>query len=252
MSKHRIAFILLISTLLVIWFSHSALSQQAKLIARWPMDEGSGGVIGDAVSDNDGERVAGGDWVPAKFGTGIQFDKKTGQYIEVSKAPELEPDGPLTVIAWVNVNSSAGRQEIFCYGDAYVMHIDAGVFKAYIHDGGAFPRAPGKTPVKTDKWYFLAMTYDLKDLKLYVDGKLDGGSSLPGGIVYLGLPLRFGNNPAAPGQTWGISGILDEVEIWDQAMTEGQIMEAFESPLSFLAVSSKGKLAAIWGGLKLR
>ena len=245
----------IVSALLVfmlIGFGGSALSQEPKLIARWPFDETSGNFVEDAVGENDGECIGDPEWVVGKFGNGIQFDEKTGQYVEVPEAPELAPTDSLTVIAWVKVNSAAGRQEIVCYGDSYDILINTGVFKTYIHKGGAFPRAPGKTPVETDKWYFLAMTYDDEDLKLYVDGKLDGSAALPGGIDFLGLPLRFSNNPAAAGEPWGISGVLDEVELWDKPMTAEEIMKAYESPLAFLAVGSKGKLTTTWGGLKSR
>ena len=250
MIKRKIMIVLLIFALIGLWFADSALSQEPKLIARWPFDESSGNIVHDAVGDNDGERVGGPEWVAAKFGNGIQFDQKTGQYVEVPAAPELAPTDSLTLMAWVKVNSAAGRQEIVCYGDSYDILINNGVFKTYIHQAGAFPRAPGKTPVETDKWYFLAMTYDSKDLKLYVDGKLDGSAKLPGGIDFLGLPLRFSNNPAAPGEAWGISGILDEVELWDKPMTDEEISKAYESPLAFLAVSSKGKLTTTWAAVK--
>ncbi len=248
--KRKIMMVLSISMLIGLWFTGSLSSQESQLIARWPLDENSGSVVHDVIGGNDGERVGGPEWVPAKFGSGLQFSKKARQYINIPRTPELEPAESLTVMVWVNVNSAAGRQEIFCYGDSYVILINNGVFKAYIHKGGAFPRAPGKTPVETDRWYFLAMTYDSQDLKLYVNGKLDGSARLPGGIDFLGLPLRFSNNPAAPAEVWEISGILDEVELWDTAMTEEEIMKAYESPLAFLAVSWKGKLPTAWGVLK--
>jgi len=248
--KHQITFILSVLILLGLWSVYAELSAAPQLIARWPLDEGAGNVVQDVIGDNNGKRVGSPKWVPAKFENGLLFDKKTGQYVEIPGADELEPNDSLTVMAWVNVNSAAGRQEIFCYADSYDILINNGVFKTYIHQGGAFPRAPGKTPVQTNKWYCLAMTYDGKDLKLYVNGKLDGSAKLPGGILFLTLPLRFSNNPAAPNEAWGISGILDEVEIWDRPMTEEEIIQAYKSPLSFLAVSSKIKLTTTWCSIK--
>ena len=248
--KNQFMIILCISILIGLWFADSALPQGAKLIARWPLDENAGGVVEDVIGNNDGKLIGSPERVKANFGNGLRFNKPTGQYVEIPKAPELELADSLTAMVWVNVNSAAGRQEIFCYGDSYVIHIDAGVFKAYIQQGGAFPRAPGKTPVEIDKWHFLAATYDSKDLKLYVDGKLDGSSRLPGGIGFLELPLRFSNNPAAPGESWGVNGIVDEVEMWDKPMTADEILKAYESPLAFLSVNSKGKLASLWGKLK--
>lgn len=254
MFKRKVIIVSFISILAGLWIAGSVLPQEPipGLIARWPFDEKSGDFIEDVAGEHDGEAIGGPNLVPGRFDNAIQFDRKDGQYIEVLADPELQPANALTVILWVKLDSPDGRQEIFCYGDAYVIHADGGVFKAYIHQGGGFPRAPGKTPVQTDRWYFLAMTYDDEDLKFYVDGELDATISLPGGIDFLGMPLRFGNNPAAPGEPWGISGILDEVELWDYPMTEEEILAAYEEPLAFLAVDAKGKLTTTWGGLKHR
>lgn len=250
MIKHKIIFAFLIAFMTMLCFTGSALSQAPQLVARWPFDETAGNFTEDTVGDNDGELVGGPGWIAGKFGNAVQFDEKNGQYVEVEAAPELARTESLTVIAWVKVNSAAGRQEIVCYADSYDILINNGVFKAYIHQGGAFSRAASNVNVQTDKWYFLAMTYDDEDLKLYVDGKLEAEAGLPGGINILGLPLRFGNNPAAPAEPWGISGILDEVQLWDKPMTEDEIQQAYESPLAFLAVNSKGKLTTSWGELK--
>jgi len=248
--REKISFMAFVPIIIVL-FACNALSQVPNLIARWPLDESSGGNVEDTVGNNDGKLIGGPDWVQANFGNGLQFTKGTGQYAEIPRVPELEPVS-MTAMVWVNVKSAAGRQEIFCYGDSYVIHIDAGVFKAYIHKGGAFPRTTWKTNVETNKWYLLAATYDKTDLKLYVNGKFDGSAKLPGGVDYLGLPLRFSNNPAAPAESWGVQGIVDEVEIWDKALTEDEIMMAYESPLYFLSVNSRGKLATVWGKLKDR
>ena len=248
MERYKGIIVLSISALIALWSTGGALSQLGlQPVARWPLDENAGNDVSDAVGNNDGERIGGPAWVPAKFGSGIQFDG--GTYVEIPRSPEMEL-AESTVILWLKVSSAGGRQEIFCYGDSYVMLINNGVFKAYIHKGGAFPRAPGSTPVQTDIWYCLAMTYDSEDLKLYVNGELDGNASLPGGIDFLGLPLRFSNNPAAPAQAWEIIGILDEVELWDKAMSAEEIMAAYEDPLAFLAVDSESKLSTTWGVLK--
>ena len=100
------------------WSAYYALSHEPELIARWPLDENSGSLVHDVIGDNDGKRVGGPEWVEAKFENGLQFNKKTGQYVEIPRADELAPTDSLTVMAWVNVNSTAGRQEIFCYADS--------------------------------------------------------------------------------------------------------------------------------------
>lgn len=250
MIRKNIMVLLAVFLMMTVFFAGFALSQEPQLVARWALDEADGNTVLDFVGKNDGEMIGKPERVNGMFGRGVKFDQGTGQYIEVPMSEDLELPESITWMIWVNVTSSAGRQELFCYGDAYVIHIDGGVFKAYIHQGGVFPRAPGKTAVETNKWYFLAATYDSKVLNFYLDGKLDGSAKLPGEIGFLNLPLRFSNNPAAPGESWGIKGVIDEIEIWDKPMTEEQILRAYEFPLEFLAVNTEGKITTLWGYLK--
>lgn len=252
MKKNIIILLLPISMLSVLWLTADALSQAPNLVARWALDEADGDKILDFVGKNPGKLMGKAKSVIAKFDRGMQFDGGNSDYIEVPMSDDMQLPKSITWMLWANVNSSAGRQELFCYGDAYVIHVADGVFKAYIHQNGVFPRAPGKTPVEINKWHFLAATYDSQTLKFYLDGNLDGSAKLPGAIGFLGLPLRFGNNPAAPGESWGIMGMIDEIEIWDRAMTEDEILFAYEFPLDFLAVNVGGNLTGTWGELKKR
>ena len=252
LKRKKIMFILSVLMLLVLWYTDSALSKEPELIAQWTLDEKSGDVAKDIIGGNDGEFVGKLEWVKAKFENGLQFEGKAEQYVEIPRADELEFSDSVTLIAWVNVKALTGRQEIVSYVDSYVIRIDNGVFNGHIFQGGGWPTASGKTPVETDKWYFTAMTFDSKDVNIYVNGELDGSIAAPGKIDYQDFPLCFGYFPADPGQSWWFNGVLDEVEIWNKAMTEDEIMQAYESPPPSSAVSSKGKLATTWGELKLR
>ena len=247
----QIIFILSVLVLPALWLTNSVLSQEPELIAQWPLDESSGDIVHDIIGGNDGE-FDGGDleWVPAKFKNGLQFDG-SGAHVTLDRAPEMESPDSVTLIAWANFTSVAGRQDIVSYADSCSIMLDGGVLRAFIFQGG-WPIAAGATAVKPDEWYFMAMTYDSTDIKIYVNGELDGTLAAPGGITYQDVPVWFGGAPADPGQAWWFNGILDEVEIWSKVMTEDEIMQAYQSPPPSSAVSSKGKLSTTWGELKLR
>jgi hypothetical protein len=226
-----------------------ASSQELELLAQWPLDETSGDVVQDIIGGRDGE-IASGDlsWVPAKFGNGLQFDG-TG-YVEVTKDPELELSESVTLTAWVNFDDVSGRQDIVSYADSYAIIKESdSTFRGFIYQGG-WPMANGTTATEAGEWYFAAMTYDSTDIKIYVNGELDGTAGAPGEILFQGAPFWFGGAPADPGQAWFFKGILDEVEIWNRAMTEEEVMETYQNPPPSLSVNSKGKLATTWGDLK--
>ena len=232
--------------LIALWPANSVLSQEPELIARWPFDETSGEVVHDVVGGNDGIFVGGDlEWVAGKFGNGLNFGGNGN--VEIPKDPKLEPPDSLTVTAWVKFNSLA-EEELVSYADSYFLRLKDGVFNAYIHLGG-WPQTVGQTRVELDKWYFAAMTYDGLELKIYVDGNLDASKAVPGAIDYMDLQFRFGTH-AAGGSRW-LDGILDEVGIWNRAMTDDEVMATYKSPPS-TAISPKGRLTTKWGRLKLR
>ena len=248
----KATFILPVLMLITLWSAGNSSSQEPELIAQWPLDESSGEVVHDIIGGRDGEFMGDGfEWVPAKFGNGLQFDG-AGSYVEIPKAPELESAESVTLMAWFNFSTVAGRQDIVSYADSYAIILDGTLLRGFIFQGGNWPMATGVTNVKPDEWYFGTMTYDSTDVKIYVNGELDGTTAAPGEIGFQVAPFWFGGAPADPGQAWWFNGILDEVEIWNRAMTEDEIMTAYQSPPPSSAVGSKGKLAATWGDLKLR
>ena len=247
MNVLRFRIVALLSTLFLIalWPANSVLSQEPELVARWPLDETSGEVVHDVVGGHDGIFVGGDlEWVAGKFENGLNFGGNGN--VEIPKDAKLEPADSLTVTAWVKFNSLA-EEELVAYADSYFLRLKGGVFCAYIHLGG-WPQAVGQTQVETGKWYFAAMTYDGLEVKIYVDGVLDGTKAAPGAIDYLDLAFRFGLHSAG-GSRW-LDGILDEVGIWNKAMTAEEVMSAFTSPPS-TAVSPEGRLTTEWGRLKL-
>jgi len=249
MSISKLLIFLVVLNLLILCFSSAVLSAP-KLIARWPLDEGSGNVIKDVVGGNDGEFVGGKlQWVSAKFEKGLEFPGEN-IHVAIEKNPDLESADSVTLALWVNFSKVGSRGDIVSYDDSYAIITDTSVFKAFIHQGN-WPMANGATPIVTGEWYFAAMTYDGKNVNIYVNGEPDGTIAAPGSIAYQNTELWFGAAPADPGQAWYLNGILDEVEIWDKAMTEDEIMSLYKNPPISSAVNSNGKLTTLWGGLKL-
>ncbi len=244
----------------VAWFSPGTLAEP-ELLGHWPLDKN----LHDVVGDNHGQFVefkAGRRFktrkvlesVPGEWGNGLRFVGPS-TCVEIPRAPELEPADSLTVIAWVNFAQLSERQEIVSYADSYVVVLESG-FQAFIFNKGNWSFAnSGITPL-TDKWYFVAMTYDGADVKVYVNGKLSGIRAVPGVIQYQDAPLTFGCNFVDAkwlfenNREWWLIGVLDEISIWDAPMTEREIEAVYESPPSPRDVTPTGKLTLTWGELR--
>ena len=217
----------------------------AELIARWSFDQDAGKEVTDDIGEHHGS-IKGGNaaWVPGKFGNGLEI-KGPNQYVEVEKSADLELNA-LTLIAWVNLKAPGARQEVASYADSYGIFVE-GVFKALLFKGGGWDVVTGVTPVKADTWYQVAQTVDKNGMNIYVNGKLDAKLATPP-VAYQNFAMWFGGGPA-DNQFW-LTGILDEIELWDDVLSEAEISALFDAPPSLAVEPTSDKLATTWGILK--
>ena len=82
------------------------------------------------------------------------------------------------------------------------------------------------------------------------DGKFGGGLSDP--IADSGIDVYIGTSTYAFSDA--LKGVLDEVAIFNKALTESEIQEimtdGLEKATGILAVAPAGKLASTWGSIK--
>ena len=103
--------------------------------------------------------------------------------------------------------------------------------------------------VENDTWYHVAGTYKEKELKVYLDGELKKEASPTGKIDPTPGPLHIGQEDAWAQEQF--NGIIDEVAIFDVALTEDDINSIMTTGLrSITAVSPSSKLTITWAGIK--
>jgi len=231
-----------------IFFFIAVLFAKADLIAHWPMDEGSGKEVKDVIGKGGvGKFVGSPKWVSGKFGKALEFS--TGNSVQVESNDDLKPKS-VTVTMWVYFNDvSPPRQDFFSKSDDYALSLhewgDDGKIWPIITSGGDWVVVSGKTLIEAKRWYHVALVYGEKDNKLmsYVDGGLDAGIDAPAGLEQrIGGPLTLGTYTDR-----FLKGILDEVKIWNEALSEDKI----KGDMMPTPVNSLGKLAVTWGKIKL-
>lgn len=94
------------------------------------------------------------------------------------------------------------------------------------------------------KWYHVALAYDAKtnSLTLYLDGKEDGEGKAPGGMEH----RRGGSLTIGTFENRHLKGRLDDIKIWDEALSVEEIKKSMEPT----AVELTGKLSLTWGWIK--
>ncbi|HEV7222885.1 MAG TPA: protein kinase, partial [Pirellulales bacterium] len=191
----------------------------------------------------------------------------SGDAIAVPDDPRLHASAAVTVAAWVHPKSDragriAGR---WSAKGSYVLSWVDGVysFRVAFPVGGPTGTAVGIQSLgATGEWSHVAGVYDGKRLGLYVDGQLVASQELarsellrrtrefaktggiPTALQDSGQPFELGGD--------GFQGLLDEVQVWDAALSPDQLAALFESydppppPAEVAAVGNADRRIAEW------
>jgi hypothetical protein len=219
----------------------------AGLVAAYGFSEGTGTTVNDLTGNGNGGAVSGATWITAgRYGQALSFNG-TSDWIKIPDSPSLDLTTGMTVEAWVNPASSAGWQTVL-YKERPAP-TDAGMAWAlYSSDqdsppaiygtlagatgNGLWTHATGTTMLPLNGWSHLAATYDGSALRLYVNGTLVKTFALPGRLWVTEGPLRIGgNSPSIPYGGQFFKGAIDEVRVYNRALSQADIQADMTSRL---------------------
>jgi hypothetical protein len=201
---------------------------RGELVGWWRLDEGSGTIAYDSSSyGRDGSFQGNPQWVAGKIGGALEFDGD--DHVVVPDAANINPES-ITMATWVYFNDVSGRQDFVSRNDDYAFSLGGnpmnGKIWAIITTAGDWLDVGGETLIELEQWYHVALTYDAdtKMLTLYLDGEEDGEGSAPTGMEHrLGGSLTIGTYQARY-----LEGRLDEIKIWDEALSADEIQFAMQ------------------------
>jgi hypothetical protein len=201
--------------------------------------------------ENHGE-ITDAEWTAdGKNGGALVFDGASS-LIEVPHHDSLSPGGDeLTIEAWFKpISFPAGHPPIARKGSVaesgWGFDTPGGKIRGFVYTApGAAAVTQGATPMKLDTWHHLAMVYDGDEVRIYLDGELDGEVARKGDINQNDASVWIGKK--ANENIW-LDGILDELRILNIAITEEQIQEDMDGIV--FAVEVTGKLTTTWGRIK--
>ena len=247
-----------LALLIVIFVLSTQAGAHAKLIdglvAYWPLDEGRGDVMGDAVGENPGEiELDRGVWTDDAQ-VGKAFELKGQSLITVKNARDLDqlPEG-FTIAHWMKPTKGGAIMDKSGGDGTRIQWYLLGDKRHHWGIGGAWAFSDGKPIGNYGKWYHVAWSHEPNESSIvYRDGK-EVGNKILGEVPVTGKPMHFGNRLPWEGRSEWFNGTLDEIGFWNRPLSEDEVQEVMESGIgSLLAVSARDKVTTTWGAIKGR
>ena len=206
----------------------------AEMVAQWKFDEGGGGSAGDSVGGFDGtlRNMDEADWVDGMVAGGLEFDG-VDDYVEL---PGLNLNSnTLTITTWLK---AAGTQSSYAgvvfrrtgNEDASGLNFASQNKLGYHWQGNRWDWDSGLA-VPSGQWVFVALVIDATATTIYLGdpttGVLSSATDSHGGATEQFNGANIGRDAYQEGGRF-FTGVLDEVSIWDEALSVDAVTDVFE------------------------
>lgn len=234
--------ILLAGVLCFTWSTpQPAFAQTSGLVAAYSFNEGSGTTLTDLSGNGSNGTINGATWTTGKYGGALSFNGSSS-YVDLGNPASLQLTGSMTWSAWIYALANPGDDgQIVAKSDGssgwqFKTSPDMGphTFGVGVSPSSAsLVQRYSTTTRSLNTWYHVAGVYNAsaRTLDIYVNGVLVNGA-LSGTI-----PSSQFNNSAVNvniGRRAGgfyFNGIIDEVRIYNRALSLAEIQTDMSTPL---------------------
>jgi Concanavalin A-like lectin/glucanases superfamily/Bacterial Ig domain len=213
------------------------------LVAAYGFNENTGTTANDnSGNNNTGTLTNGPTWSPSgKFGAAILFDG-TNDLVNINSSTSLNLTNGMTIEAWVNPSNLTGYKTVISKENgasnlAYALSANNSTSgssnqrpDSRIRIGSNTRTVTGTNKLALNTWTHLASTYDGTTIRLYVNGVQVSSLATTGNITTTSDLLRIGGSPALGTQYF--AGLIDEVRIYNRALTQAQIQTDMNTPVA--------------------
>lgn len=204
-------------------------------VAYYKMDEGYGTSSQDASQNNqDLTLVNTPAWTTGgKFGRALDYEKDSTEYAWTADSVGLSITSDLTVSGWIKPESVTAATLFDIAGKwdganaSYLLAQYGTELRMYIDAAGNYKTTSGLGLV-AGTWYYVSATYSAsaQTVTLYVNGVDKGGSvtgTIPASIGDDAGRFHIGAQDSTGGAASYFDGLIDEVKIYNSALTPEQI-----------------------------
>lgn len=214
------------------------------LLSYWTLDESTGNTAADSSGKGNAATLENGAaWAPGRIGNGVQLDG----FDDYLRAGNIGHSNEITVAAWVKRGLTGGPTIVTKTQAQWEWELQYGSngYAYFVVNGtntGAYIGVPNGS------WVHLAATYDRSAIKLYKDGVLVSSKPYTADVNDFGYSVGIGRRVSG----WNgasLGGAVDDVRVYQQALTAGAVSQLFSSaPVSTLLSSAKLGVGALAEG----
>ena len=223
------------------------------LVAAYNFNEGSGATVADASGNGLTGTIQGATWTTGgRYGNALSFNG-ADSYVDLGNPTLLRITGSFTLSAWIKAAANPPNDgQIIAKSDTasgwqLKTTPDTGphTFGARITGAVNSPTRRYSTTVRSlNVWYHVAGVYDATagTFDLYVNGVRDNGTlvgTIPSSQINSLVNVNIGRRT---GGTY-FNGIIDEVRIYNRALTQAQIQSDMNTPIPSQPINISGALS---------
>ena len=222
------------------------------LVSYWAMDEGSGTTLGDASSiGNTGTLTNGPTFIDGRRGKALHFDG-TNDYVDTA----INPIGQFeesTFGGWVKPETG-GSGFVFARGSdasgsgwSLYLNAPAGgtATIGVVYGTSSVYTRTGTTTLTANTWYYVTGVQTRSDIKIYVNGVLEGTTS----YSIAGAALRSSGVNLQLGTINGGSyfkGDIDDFRVYNQALTATEVATLYQAGGAKTDTAQTSNLVGHW------
>jgi regulation of enolase protein 1 (concanavalin A-like superfamily) len=208
------------------------------LVAAYSFDEGIGSTVSDSSGAGNNGSIQGATWASTgKFGKALSFNG-TSSSVRINDSVSLHLTNGMTLEAWVYPTALGNWDEIIYKGDDdYFLEAatpqTAGPAVG-LGSTSKYPMLSTANSLALNTWTHIAGTYDGSSLRIYINGELSASVARTGPIGPSTYALTIGAD-TMHGSYYG--GLIDEVRIYNRALSSTEIQTDMSRPVGAAAKS---------------
>ena len=210
----------------------TSINQTGNLVAYYPFN----GNANDESGYNNNGTVYGASLVADRFGninSAYQFDG-INDFIDVPNSPSLNFVNSITVNFWIKVGEFFSREAYPLSHNSWYrwkISVTNKRIRWTVQTTAGIKDLDSETELLLNNLYNVTVLYNGSDYEIYIDGKLDAISTFSGSILSTNTNFLIGQILPLDNQT-NFKGILDDVRIYDYALSYRAIQELYDLPTS--------------------